>query len=42
MIKKSDKNAYLGNSGIFIINKELLDKLKPPREKIQNHFSFYS
>jgi len=29
----SEKNAYLGNSGIFMINKEVLDKLKAPKEK---------
>ena len=27
------KNAYLGNSGIFVINLEILDKLKAPKEK---------
>ena len=31
--KKIYKNAYLGNSGIFIINKELLDILNPPKEE---------
>ena len=31
--KNSEKNAYLGNSGIFMINKEVLDKLKAPKEK---------
>ena len=31
--RHSEKNAYLGNSGIFIINKEVLDKLKAPQEK---------
>ena len=31
--KNSEKNAYLGNAGIFIINKELLDRLKAPKEK---------
>ncbi len=30
--RKIDKNAYLGNSGIFVINKELLEKLDPPKE----------
>ena len=30
--KNSEKNAYLGNAGIFIINKELLDRLKAPKE----------
>ena len=31
--KKICKNAYLGNSGIFIINKQLLDILNPPKEE---------
>ena len=31
--KNSEKNAYLGNAGIFIINKGLLDRLKAPKEK---------
>ena len=31
--KKIYKNAYLGNSGIFVINKELLDILNPPKEE---------
>ena len=31
--KKICKNAYLGNSGIFIINKALLDVLNPPKEE---------
>ena len=31
--KKICKNAYLGNSGIFIINNELLDILNPPKEE---------
>ena len=31
--KKIYKNAYLGNSGIFIISKELLDILNPPKEE---------
>ncbi len=28
--KEIVRNAYLGNSGIFVINKYLLDKIKPP------------
>ena len=31
--KRINKNAYLGNSGIFIINKELLDILNAPIEE---------
>ena len=31
--KKICKNAYLGNSGIFLINNELLDILNPPKEE---------
>ena len=31
--KKIYKNAYLGNSGIFIINKDLLEILNPPKEE---------
>ena len=30
--KKIDKYAYLGNSGIFILNKSLLEKLSAPKE----------
>ena len=30
--RKIEGNPYLGNSGIFIINKILLDKLNPPRD----------
>tara|TARA_A100001011_G_scaffold400579_1_gene516434 strand:+ start:4347 stop:5588 length:1242 start_codon:yes stop_codon:yes gene_type:complete len=38
--KKLDKNAYLGNSGICIINKELLDKLNPREEDLKSVFQF--
>ena len=31
--KRTNKNAYLGNSGIFIINKDLLDILNAPIEE---------
>ena len=30
--KKIDKYAYLGNSGIFILNKNLLNKIRAPQE----------
>ena len=30
--KNIEKNAYLGNSGIFMIKKDLLDKLPPPSD----------
>ena len=31
--KKNPRNAYLGNSGIFIINKSIIQKLNPPSIK---------
>tara|TARA_Y100001978_G_scaffold191345_1_gene195362 strand:+ start:156 stop:1400 length:1245 start_codon:yes stop_codon:yes gene_type:complete len=31
--KKINKNAYLGNSGIFVINKDILNKINPPKEE---------
>ena len=30
---KNPRNAYLGNSGIFIINKSIIQKLNPPSIK---------
>tara|TARA_S200000501_G_scaffold180821_1_gene170257 strand:- start:173 stop:1417 length:1245 start_codon:yes stop_codon:yes gene_type:complete len=39
--KRINKNAYLGNSGIFIINKELLDILNAPvEEDLKSVFHF--
>ena len=39
--KRKNKNAYLGNSGIFIINKELLDILNAPiKEDSKSVFHF--
>ena len=30
--KSTERNAYLGNSGIFVLNKSILDNIKPPDE----------
>ena len=30
--KRNEGNAYLGNSGIFVLNKSILDNIKPPNE----------
>ena len=30
--KRTERNAYLGNSGIFVLNKSILDNIKPPDE----------
>ena len=30
--KRNEANAYLGNSGIFVLNKSILDNIKPPDE----------
>ena len=30
--KRTEGNAYLGNSGIFVLNKSILDNIKPPDE----------
>ena len=30
--KRNEGSAYLGNSGIFVLNKSILDNIKPPDE----------
>ena len=35
------KNAYLGNSGIFLAKKNIIDKLQPPQESESNSFFHY-
>ena len=34
--KRNEGSAYLGNSGIFVLNKSILDNIKPPDENESN------